>query len=237
MFNVEIGQLQDCSGYNAFDVGCDLLFSEKVMITGCDFRSAGGIGIDATDTTSCSIFGNDVTGYTTEGIDTAGSTTIELGPNQGHLGATLNTVISDHPNDDLSSSGTYPTTYTIPADTLKVGDCIKVSALCDVTGWTSGTVTFSLRIGGSTFALTDLFNAAGEAYVVGEMHIVALTGADNIRYRYFCVSDTVNEIVINAGNITEDLTADQDIDCVVTISNTATAKFDTILIELLGGNS
>ena len=236
VFNVEIGQLQNCSGYDAFDDGCDLLFSENVMVTGCDFRSAGAIGIDATDTTSCSIFNNDVTGYTTEGIDTAGSTTIELGPNQGHLGATLNTVISDHPNDDLSASGTYPTTYTIPADTLKVGDCIRVAALCDVTGWTAGAVTFALRIGGSTFAASDQFGAAGEAYIVGEMHVVALTGANNIRYRYFCVSDTTGEILINAGNITEDLTADQDIDCTVTIADTATAKFDTILIELLGGN-
>lgn len=239
VFNVEIGQLQDCSGYNAFDDGCDLLFSEKVMVTGCDFRSAGGIGIDATDTTSCSIFGNDVTDWTTEGIDTAGSTTIELGPNQGHLCSTLNTVIADNPADTRSSTGSYPTTYVIPADTLKVGDLIRITILFDVTGYTGGTIVFDTNVNGNSIGTTPAFSSVGEAHVIYELYVSALTGAANIRATMTSVSRAAatSDVTTATSNETIDLTADATISTEVTISDTANALFDSIIIELLGGNA
>lgn len=237
VINANIGRVQSCNAYGATGNGIDLVDSNSVLVAGCDLRSAGAYGIDADGTTSCSIYNNDVSGASTAGILGTNATTLELGPNQGFTGPTLATVKGDNPRDSLSSSGNFPTTYTIPANSVKVGDVIRITALWDVTGHSAGTVSFAITVGGVGVGNTGTTGAVGEIFSIHELYVTALSGSNNIRYSMRAIHDIGDIIEISNGDATIDLTTDTTVTAAVSISDTATGLFDTFLMEWLGGNA
>ena len=238
--NITYGIISNNHFRYATDDGIDLISSTELVVTGNNCRDAqGDYGIDADGTTSCSIHDNDVTGYTTQGILLTNATTAILGPNQGMVGPTLNTVISDYPHEQRTSTGNYTATYTIPANTLKIGDHIRITAYFDLTGWTADTVIPTTRIDAQNLGGVTT-SAVGLIKTVVDIHINGLTGANTLHSTISSWSpNAAGTSGIDVGltqTLTVDLTTDTVVSASVVVTDTATIYFEQILIEWLGGN-
>lgn len=215
--------------------GIDLVDSTDTTVSNNTLNgNSGTSGIDADGTDSCYVHNNTLTGTWTNPILSSNATNLELGQNQGAPGPTLNTAIADNPRDSRSTTGPYPTTYEIPANSVKPGDVIRITVGWDVTGYTSGNITLGVEAEGAGIGDTGAVGAVGEIVSVHELYVSALSGASNVRLTKHVTGDTFTNV--SNGDITIDFTADVTIEATVTITGAAVGLFDYINIEFIGGN-
>ena len=139
--NVQHGSLSTCRGHDATGDGIDLVSSESVYVNSCMLWSAGAYGIDASGTTNCTLSNNDVSAAVTQGILATTATGLRLHNNQGYLSPTGASAYSDFTLSSLTGTGNFSVTKLVPANTVRPGDVMRVTAF-----FTGGTATTTVRL-------------------------------------------------------------------------------------------
>lgn len=230
-FNIlaEDGIVQGNYAPDAGADGCDLSSSTELYVEGNSFPDAGQNGINADSTTNCRILNNDVHNAAGSGIKRATTTGLVLASNHGdHTGST-DTSYAALP--DETSSGNYTFEYVIPANTVKVGDTIRVFVKTSASGGASGrTIALSLD-GGTTNIDIGTYSADGRTAGYAEFFVEALSGADSTAGSTAWVAST-NQAGADAATWAADWTSD------VTITYRASGGsivLDHTSVEILGG--
>lgn len=231
--DINTGLIADCFFPTATSNGIDLGASDTVTVQGNMLRAAQAIGIVATGTEDAVIVNNDVVGAVTEGIDYAGATTPIIHDNPGMKGPS-----GFHYNNATQTSRTTNgdvTTYTLPADSVRVGDLIRVTALVSKTG-TAGDATWALQLGNTAVGSTI---STGTPAIVQEttweVRVAALSGAGS------AITTTRGQghggsNYVATTTATIDFTADLAIEIAVTITAGDTMTFRGISVEIIGGD-
>jgi len=231
-FNIkaQYGIVQGNYARAATNKGLDMSDCDDLYVEGNGFPDSGDEAIDASSSTNCRIINNDVhkTGGTT--ITKTSATGLVVQSNHGHHDATVGTIYADTP---VESVGVTVATedYTIPANTVKVGDVIRLMVR---TSTAAADPEFVVSLDGGTTELTVAdYSAAGQSVGIVELLVEALSGAG---------STTGTSIwTANNGQIGSDdaqWAADWTADVTISFENKAsTLSFDYYSVEILGGTS
>ena len=138
---------------NATSDGIDMSFSVDLWVHGNNCKDAGAYGINATSATDCDVIGNNVRDAVTDGILRTSATGLRALENLGDDGPTVASTFADFTQYQKtgSATGVMSFSYTIPANTFKTGDVIKVTALAQADNGSTNTVRMdinSLSFGG-----------------------------------------------------------------------------------------
>jgi len=128
--------------------GIDITNSIDLWVQGNNCQDAVAYGIDATSTTDCTVIGNNLRDAGTDGINRTTSTNLHAYENVGDDAPTIGSTFSDGTARTISGSATgdFGFTYTIPAGSLKTGNCLDITFLgVAQSGGTSGAVGVRLN--------------------------------------------------------------------------------------------
>jgi len=132
--NITTGSVTGCKVYDADDSstydGITLNASTGVRVDGCDlYGSSGAYAIDCGTSDACVLTNNNVTGTWTEGIYRDSATDLVVENNPGSHCPSIDNIhaaAGDWSTTDTADYATL-TSYTVPANTIKNGDCIRVT--------------------------------------------------------------------------------------------------------------
>ena len=127
------GVIHDNMIQNAGGDGIDMLSSEEIVVSGNNCRNAGAYGIDFVDTVNCNITDNDCDEATTAPFLICSSIT---DPSVHHGNSSS---LAEVPQP--SAFFTLSSSLTIPANTLRVGDVMRVHTMADDTAATASYLT------------------------------------------------------------------------------------------------
>lgn len=201
--------------------GCDFSSSADAVVKNNIFSDNGAYGVDAQSTTNCRVLHNDCHNSTTEAIIRDSATGLVVENNYVDNGQIQpgrwywQSPAADA--DSSGTSGTFSTTVTIPANTVKVGDVIQIIVACSHAG-TGADATFSVDYGtNGTNGTATVLDASEEAVQMIWLHCTATSGAGALQGMIF---GQTNEATIGlaeqpwdinsdeAAGLTIDLTAD-----------------------------
>lgn len=236
--SMTVGKISGNYAASAGGDGLDMTSASDIEVSGNNFADAGARGIDATSSTNCRILNNDVHGATTEGITKASATGLVCNSNHGDHNTTVDTVYVAAPNETAATagSGTFAANYTIPANTLKVGDVVRIRAQFSHTG-TGDLSGAGPDFGGgqqADFVMTNSSHScAGEWVAIVE----ALSGAGSTIVSHIGVNNN-NGAYAQQSSLNVDWTSDVQIDIDWTKANSSNG-FDLIMftVELIGGST
>lgn len=244
--NIDQGAVTDCYLYNPGGDGIDMLDSQDVEVRGCNCASAGAIGIVATGTTDCQIRDNNVVEFGgTDGIDTNGSTGLEMGGNLGHLGKIIGGLVFKEILATNGASGSPPTatvwTYTLPADTLsKHGDGLRIN----VTGFRAGAggqSIMTVAVGGLTIARADTTIPSSTSNIIATLFLnsVGASGGSNVdAWSTSTIGESgTSPLVDNQSDSALSLDFTTDLDIVITAQHDVASSFTVRFasVEVLEG--
>lgn len=142
------------------------------------FRDATGDGIDLLASETTSVFGNHVAGAGTNAINGGTGQGNYIGQNPGYIAKIVSGVEADSTVYSKSdSTGDMGWSYTILADTIKVGDTLEVNMFADL-GWGSGNMELQLQIGGVAAGNTGTVSGSDFTFWgTWKFIVTAVTGA------------------------------------------------------------
>lgn len=207
--------------------GVDIQNSVDLWVHGNNCKSAGAYGVNAASSTTCVVVGNNCQSAATDGINRTSSTSLRALENVGDDAPTIGNIFADFtPYSKLATAtGDIGFTYTIPANSFKQGDVLRIVIGASAT--VSSTV--ELRIG-ATVLSTYAFAANTTGQVV--WHIRIQTGGSNTQVLRQIVRDTPSATT-STGNALIDWTVDEAITFNVS-ANGGDTSIAGIFIELLG---
>ena len=157
--------------------GLDMVSSTELLVSKNQFRAATAAAIDATSATTCRVISNDVSGGTEPIVKDSTTTCVfadNIGGEVSASGANAKGVAPDETEAGAGTSGTFTTTATIPAGTVKVGDVVQLWATGAFTGANSTTVKADL----SGVALTPVtFVGSVDWSLDYKLQVTVLSGA------------------------------------------------------------
>jgi len=232
------GVIKSCHAYSASTTGLDIVASDSLIVRDCDLPDFTLYGIDAGTSTDCFIVNTNVSGSGTEGIFRDNVTSgLRCEGIIGEVTPTIGTVHAEHVDIVKTDTSWVDTgwTYTIPANTLKDGDCVRVTIAAEHNS--SNASEFRLFIGASNCALFNIPGADAWATAIYTIHVEDLDGTSKTYYSLLSVNDTsgVDAFSDDAKNI--DWTADVTlkIQSQVPLGGGGEARLHEIMIEFLGG--
>lgn len=218
--------------------GLDMTSCDDVVARANDFPDAGARGIDATSTTNCRVLNNDVHNASTEGVTKDSATGLYCHNNVGEQNTLGWSTVCRRPGetDSSNNTGTFSESFTIPANTLKVGDVIRVFVKMD--GSAAGVKVIMSMDGGSLDLDVATTTAGGRAAGMVEVRVAALSGSNSAQ-AYAFGGDDNGQASCDEQNWTVDFTSDVTIvwqwDKSGTGSNTV--GLEQVSYEIIGGSS
>jgi hypothetical protein len=201
--------------------------SVDLVVSNNNCQDAVGDGIDADSTTDCTVVRNNVRDCA-DGVSRASSTGLRLHDNVGEHCPTSSNVYFDDTTAAYTrtTTGNFSFSYTVPGNTLKDGDLLRVTA--HLNGGTA-TTTCRLNVGASNLAS---FNTDAADNVVVYTIRIGLGGATT-KYIFQQARET-SVVGSTTGNPTIDWTADQALVFECTAIAGSTVSLERILIEYMG---
>lgn len=135
------GNITGNYAYSAASDGIDITGSIDLYVTGNHCQDAGAYAINASTTTDCTVTNNNCRDAATAGINKASATGLRATNNAGVLGPSTATAYTDYTSSGLTGTGNFTATKVIPANTVRPGDVIRVTAF-----FTGGTATTTIRL-------------------------------------------------------------------------------------------
>jgi hypothetical protein len=178
--NIETGEIVGCDFRSATGDAIDLEASADLRVYDNDLQSAGAYSIDATSATDVTIHDNDFRSASTGGIavNTA-DTTREWYNNRGqdyNIRRRVFEVDFGESSHTGNTSRTQLKAITIPANILRAGDVVKITALCSRGAATNGNMTFTLDFDGADIGSIQTSNDANdEANLASNVYILSTT--------------------------------------------------------------
>ena len=241
----------DSASGDSFELGAASKQIKDVRCQNCDATNAGADGLNI------NADGGIVDGFycqdpatNSNGLDTTGSENLVVGTVnvRGASGTGANFVKDvvhkggfvavDSTTHQLATSttGDVGVSITIPANTVSIGDVVRVIAHAEWAVGSTPDVGYRLELAGQNAGGVTSITSSGEAESIHTIHIDGLTGANTYSRAAF-----ISEIT-NAGGSTDvtptvDWTADVEITFNVTANGTADGTFELhgVTVELLGG--
>ena len=238
VIRAERGMVQGNYAPSATGDGLDMTESVDLVVAGNSFPDAGAIGIDATSTADCRVMYNDVHNATTEGVTKDSATGLDVHSNLGDFGTDVNTAYGADPDETAAAaaSGTFTANFTIPANTLKVGDLIRIRAHVSHSG-TADLTTFNIDFGGGqnsgSVTVNSNNDAAGEWLAV----VDALSGAGSTKVSLMGINSNAGVYTTNS-SLAVDWTSDVQLDVDWTKAEAGnTLVLNILTIEVIGGTA
>jgi hypothetical protein len=226
------GKVSDCyaRAVPATFKGLDLVDSEDIYVSGCNFQDAVTTGIDADGTTDCTLVGNNVRDCGTGILRTGTTTGLVTRQNPGDRFSVGHRYYDDDSHNhtgDLVETDVF--TYTIPANVLnKSGDGFRLS-LGGTNTIVAGDTTIRVRVnglGGSTvFQAANTATTDWSGVVDLTVNDVGPNGASNTDFNNLGLA--TSDAGFRSGDVgvnTQDWTTDTDV--VVTVLHTVNTAND-----------
>jgi len=243
--------VRNCQVYSAGSDGLRLGETAKLLkdtsCTGCSIHDAAGDGITVL-TEGGLIDGYFIEGTTDDGIDQLTSTNLVIGTGQilnstgddftsgmKHVGPFMSTNSTAYTKAN-GATGDLGYALTIPANTVKIGDMVRIRAFfsSDAAG---DTISVRSNLEAVSIGTTNDFSASVGMWIEWNCHIVALSGADSTYVPYWWVwTAGSTRAHADKNDVTIDWTADVDVTFeVVASGGTGEVKLRGVTVEILGG--
>lgn len=171
------GRISDNDADQATGDGLDMTDCQDIEVKDNRFANAGAYGIDSTNSDDCYVHNNNVAGSANapENILKDGTTGNSYEYNSGDEWSRGGKGHGAPASDTLSATGgTFATTYTFPANSIKAGDRIRFKALITQTG-TDAVKTAKLMLDNVDMGAGQIEQGAGNSLWTWEVAVVATT--------------------------------------------------------------
>lgn len=205
--------------HDAVTIAIDMENSIDLVVHGNNCRDSV-TGINAVNTTTCEVYGNNVQDCTNPILGTT-STGLRLGINYGAHNGVPGSVFKDSALYSRVADGTFGFTYTIPGGTLKIGDVLTIRVYCNKTGGT-GPADLTALIGATALGTTGNTPSAATDFIAQwDVIVNAVSGDTDCIVQALGASFVqaarsaglaINWAIDNALTFTTDLTAGDTVD-------------------------
>jgi hypothetical protein len=228
---------------DGFILGAAAKFLKHTTIIGCSAPSAGGDGINIA-TEGGLVMNNYCPAATTNGIDTTGSTGVQMLGNEvtgsgtdyveavAHVGPFMSTNSTQYLRN-AGETGDMGYSLDIPASTVKVGDVVRIKAFFEYTH-VDGTVAARAMLEGVSIGGFAAIGTSTGFSVEWVVHIEGLTGANTYYTTHYVGATDLTDSDDNT--ITVDWTNNVDITFDVSAKGAnSVLELRGVTVEILGG--
>jgi hypothetical protein len=237
VIGVDDGSVSGCALYSqSAGDGVVLTTSDTVRVDGCNIPSATTYGIDCGTSANCVLTNNNVTGAGTEGIFRNNATVLVAQSNPGDTCPTIDNVEWKNLGEtiDNTSFETMGLSYTVPANTLKDGDVLRISYVF-VCG-AADSCTAKLVVDGNSLDEVNAAANGGAQRAVCTTYIAVedIDGTSKTYWYSHAVEQGGDNVFTGAGPLNINWTADITIDAQAKKATTS-GTFNYVVIEYMGG--